>query len=144
MPPLLIEEKFDMYFVPSLLLTSSLILPFSHQLPLERGAEEHVVLHYRLSSLKLMRAAVWEHHVIFIHALKQCFLTLGPQMFFDCNSQKPSPLAVLARISGNCSPRTSGGPSLGTTAIKYTQKYHCLMNSMGFVISSGPGIKSRG
>ena len=37
--------------------------------------------------------------------------TLGPQMFLDQNIQKPSPLAVLAKISGNCVPWTY---SMGT------------------------------
>ena len=47
--------------------------------------------------------------------LDQWFWNWGPQMFLDCNFQKPSPLAMLARISG--SPRTSGEPSLRTTVL---------------------------
>ena len=40
-------------------------------------------------------------------------------MFLDYNSQKPSTPLLLARISGSWSPRTSGGPRLGTTVPKY-------------------------
>ena len=46
--------------------------------------------------------------------------TLGLQMFLDFNSQKFWPAEVVVRASGSCSPRTSGGPRLGTTGIANT------------------------
>ena len=38
------------------------------------------------------------------------------QQFMDCNSHHPSPLGVLAEVSGSCSPRTPMLPKIG---------YHC-------------------
>ena len=52
-----------------------------------------------------------------LYPLGQWSPTLGLQMFLDYNSQKPTPPPLLARISGNWSPRTSGGPRLRTTAL---------------------------
>ena len=49
--------------------------------------------------------------------IEQWFLILGLQMFLDCRSQKPSPLAVLARISENLRPRTFEESKLRTTAV---------------------------
>ena len=49
--------------------------------------------------------------------LKQWHPTLGLQMFLDFNSQKSWPAEVVVKASGSCSPRTSGGPRLGTTAL---------------------------
>ena len=43
---------------------------------------------------------------------------MGLQMFLDFNSQKSWPAEVVVKASGSCSPRTSGGPRLETTAIK--------------------------
>ena len=48
------------------------------------------------------------------HGVGQWSPTLGLQMFLDYNSQRPSAPLLLARI---CSPRTSGGPRLGTTGV---------------------------
>ena len=45
--------------------------------------------------------------------------TLGLQMFLDFNSQKSWPAEVVVKVSGSCSPRTSGGPKLGTTRISH-------------------------
>ena len=50
--------------------------------------------------------------------LQQWSPTLGLHMFFNYNSQKPSPLLLLARITGSWSPKTSGGPRLMTTALE--------------------------
>ena len=47
--------------------------------------------------------------------LKQWSPTLGLQMFLDFNSQKSWPAEVVVKASGSCSPRTSGGPRLGST-----------------------------
>ena len=58
------------------------------------------------------------------------FLKMSPQMFPDCNPQKPSPLAVLTRISGSCNPRTSGDPSQRTTVLNHTIK--CYQNTVSF------------
>ena len=54
-------------------------------------------------------------------ALERSFPTLGFQMFLNHNTQKPSLLAVLARISGNCSPRTSRDPSLVAADSRLTE-----------------------
>ena len=39
-------------------------------------------------------------------------------MFLDFNSQKSWPAEVVVKVSGSCSPRTSGGSRLGTTVLK--------------------------
>ena len=49
--------------------------------------------------------------------LQQWFPTLGPQMFLDYNSQKSWPAQLLVKASGSFSPRTTGVPKLGTTAL---------------------------
>ena len=51
----------------------------------------------------------------FIGTLVQWSPTLGLQIFLDFNSQKSWPGEVAVKTSGSCSPRTSGGPRLGTT-----------------------------
>ena len=50
-------------------------------------------------------------------ALDQRSPTLGLQMFLDFISHKSWPVEVVVKPSGRCSPRTSGGPRLGTTAL---------------------------
>ena len=52
-----------------------------------------------------------------IDFLKQGSQTVALQMFLDFNSQKAWPAEVVLEASGSCSPRTSGGPRLGTTDI---------------------------
>ena len=51
--------------------------------------------------------------------LHQWSPTLGLQMFLDFNSQKSWPAEIMVKASGSCSPKTSGGPRLGTTALRY-------------------------
>ena len=41
-------------------------------------------------------------------------------MFLDFNSQKSWLAEVMVKVSGSCSPRTSGSPRLGTTALEDT------------------------
>ena len=43
--------------------------------------------------------------------------TLGFQMFFDYNSQKSWPAQLVVKASGSFSPRISGDPRLGTSAL---------------------------
>ena len=56
---------------------------------------------------------------LLLGSLRHWFLILGPQMFLHQNSQKPSLLGMPARVSGSCSPKTSGEPRLGTTGLRY-------------------------
>ena len=51
--------------------------------------------------------------------LVQWFPTLGPQMLLNKNSQRPSPLAVLANFLGVLIQEHLGAPRLGTTYIDY-------------------------
>ena len=48
--------------------------------------------------------------------LEQWFPILGPQMVLDF--QNPTPLVLLVRVSGNCGPKTSGDPRMGTTVLE--------------------------
>ena len=54
-----------------------------------------------------------------LRVLEQWSPTLGLQMFLDFNSQKSWPAEAVVKVSGSCSPRTSGDPRLGTTALKH-------------------------
>ena len=59
------------------------------------------------------------------HTLHQWSPTLDLQMFLDFSSQKFWPVEVVVKISGSCSPRTSGGPRLGTTALHHIVSLSC-------------------
>ena len=72
--------------------------------------KEYIV---HLSSPQSCSSILWRGYL-----LGQWYSNWGPQMFLDCNSQKPSPLAVLARICARWSPGTSEESSLGTTAVE--------------------------
>ena len=54
--------------------------------------------------------------------LHQWSPTLGLQMFLDFNSQKSWLAEVVVKASGSCSPRTSGGPGLGTTDLHLSRE----------------------
>ena len=45
----------------------------------------------------------FSHTPLYLCDPKQWFLTFVTQVFFNCNSQKPSPSALLAGVSGSCS-----------------------------------------
>ena len=64
-------------------------------------------------------------------------------MFLDYNTQKPSPPPLLARISGNRSRRTSGGPRLGTTGLKDLLIKSLLETNGAFLIHSASGISCK-
>lgn len=55
------------------------------------------------------------------------WFSLSPHMFLHLNSQNPSPPAVLARTSGSCCQRTSGGPRFGTT-LYFILNYRCCIH----------------
>ena len=55
--------------------------------------------------------------------IDQWFSNQGPQMFLDCNSQKSWLAQQVVKASGNCSPRTSGDPSLKTTVIDHVRLF---------------------
>ena len=59
--------------------------------------------------------------ILMVTAWRRCFTVVLVQMFLDYNSQKPLPLAMLARISGSCSSRTSGDPRFGATALEASE-----------------------
>ena len=63
------------------------------------------------------------------HAIDQWSPTLGLQMFLDFNSQKSWLAEVVVKASGTCSPKTSGGPRLGTTALHHTGSSFSLHSS---------------
>ena len=64
----------------------------------------------------------------YMSALDQWPPTLGLQMFLDFSSQKSCPAEVAVKASGSCSPRTSGGPSLGNTALDCNSCFRCWLN----------------
>ena len=51
-------------------------------------------------------------------------------MFLDFNSQKSWPAEVVVTASGSCSPRTSGGPRLETTALEDRKKIQNYLDRM--------------
>ena len=64
----------------------------------------------------------WEHggtslEETSLEPVAQYFPVLGPQLFLDYNSQKFWPAQLVAKVSWNFSPRTSGNPKLRTIAL---------------------------
>ena len=59
--------------------------------------------------------------------LRQWSPTLGLQTFLDFNSQKSWPAEVVVKASGSCSSRTSGGPRLRATALRFSYCIVCHM-----------------
>ena len=59
-------------------------------------------------------------------------------MFLDCNSQKLWPAQQVVKASGICSPRTSGDPSLRTTAIEHdTQEQMPMLTYIAVIYNQG-------
>ena len=82
----------------------------------------HVLFPYFVMA-KLPGARVCLRAFLVLHSIAQsrCALvqwspTLSLQMFLNFNSQKSWPAKVVVKSSESYSPRTSGGPRLGTTA----------------------------
>ena len=59
-----------------------------------------------------------------LHKVCQWFSNLGHQMFLDRNSLKSWTAQQVVKASENCSPRTSGDPSLRITEVYHTYLVH--------------------
>ena len=66
-----------------------------------------------LTSVFISDFSLWK-----VITLGQWFQTLDDKMFLDYEPQKSSPIQIVMKASGNCSPRIFGDPKLGTADLE--------------------------